>query len=66
MIINFNDSTYEKLIFLATKEGCSLAAYISNLMDAHTGQLVNVTYTMNDVPAGSEIIPRPVFKEIES
>ncbi|QYC52486.1 hypothetical protein [Salmonella phage SSBI34] len=58
MNINFNEVTYEKLKFLATSEGKSVAAYVAQLMDEYTGQMVNVSFTMNTVPEGVEIIPR--------
>lgn len=56
MNINFNEVTYECLKFLATKEGKSVAAYVAQLMDEHTGQMVNLTFTMNEVPAEARII----------
>lgn len=45
MNINFNDATYEKMKFLATREGKSVAAYVSQTMDRITSELVNVEYT---------------------
>ena len=68
MNIDFNDVTYEKLKFLATREGRSVAAYVSNKMDDLTGQLVNATYSLNDLPEGVQLAhmdptpnPRPAF-----
>ncbi|QUL77229.1 hypothetical protein [Escherichia phage UPEC06] len=64
MNINFNDATYEKLKYLATLEGRSVAAYISQKMDELTGQLVNVEYSLNDIPEGTplahmDLTPKP-------
>lgn len=53
MNINFNDSTYEKLKFLGELEGRSVAAYVSMRMDELAGQLVNTTFTLNDLPKGT-------------
>lgn len=54
MNINFNESTYEKLIYLATRENSSVAAYVARKMDEHTGQLVNVQYSMNILPTDAK------------
>jgi len=67
MNINFNDSTYEKLRFLADKEGRSVAAFVSMRMDELTGQLVNVEFSLNDLPEGvlpahMDPTPRPAPK----
>lgn len=55
MHIDFNDTTYQKLKYLATLEGRSIEAYISNKMDELTGQLVNVEYSLNDLPEGTKL-----------
>lgn len=65
MNINFNEVTYEKLKFLATAEGKSVAAFVAQLMDDFTGQQVNIQFTMNEVPAGSEIIKRSTGPSFE-
>lgn len=52
MNINFNDSTFEKLHFLANLEGRSVAAFVSMRMDELVGQLVNTKYTVNELPEG--------------
>lgn len=64
MNINFNDSTYEKLRFLADREGRSVAAFVAMRMDELTGQLVNTTFALNEIPAGVQLAhmdptPRP-------
>lgn len=64
MNINFNDSTFEKLRFLADRENRSVAAFVSMRMDELTGQLVNTTFALNDLPAGTQLAhldptPRP-------
>ncbi|AEZ66347.1 hypothetical protein EXT67_21240 [Pectobacterium atrosepticum] len=64
MNINFNDSTFEKMRFLADKEGRSVAAFVSMRMDELAGQLVNTTFTLNEIPAGVQLAhldptPRP-------
>jgi len=50
MNINFNDSTFEKLRFLADQEGRSVAAFVALRMDELTSQLVNTTHSLNDIP----------------
>lgn len=52
MNINFNDSTFEKLRFLADREGRSVAAFVSMRMDELAGQLVNTTFSINEIPEG--------------
>lgn len=64
MNINFNDATFEKLRFLADREGRSVAAFVSMRMDELAGQLVNTTFTLNEIPAGVQLAhmdptPRP-------
>lgn len=64
MNINFNDSTFEKLKFLADREGRSVAAFVSMRMDELAGQLVNTTFTINEIPPGVKLAhldptPRP-------
>ena len=62
MNINFNDSTFEKLRFLADQEGRSVAAFVSMRMDELAGQLVNTTFTLNELPPGAQLAhldPRP-------
>lgn len=64
MNINFNDSTFEKLKFLADREGRSVAAFVSMRMDELAGQLVNTTFTINEIPPGVQLAhldptPRP-------
>lgn len=64
MNINFNDSTFEKMRFLADKEGRSVAAFVSMRMDELADQLVNTTFTLNDIPEGTVLAhldptPRP-------
>ena len=64
MNINFNDATFEKLRFLADREGRSVAAFVSMRMDELAGQLVNTTFTLNQIPAGVPLAhldptPRP-------
>lgn len=64
MNINFNDATFEKLRFLADREGRSVAAFVSMRMDELAGQLVNTTFTMNEIPDGVQLAhldptPRP-------
>lgn len=64
MNINFNDATFEKLRFLADREGRSVAAFVSMRMDELAGQLVNTTFTLNEIPAGVKLAhldptPRP-------
>lgn len=64
MNINFNDSTFEKMRFLADKEGRSVAAFVSLRMDELADQLVNTTFTLNDIPEGTVLAhldptPRP-------
>lgn len=71
MNINFNDSTFEKLRFLADREGRSVAAFVSMRMDELTGQLVNTQYTVNELPPGVELAhldstPRPAPKVVYS
>lgn len=66
MNINFNDVTFEKLRFLADREGRSVAAFVSMRMDELAGQLVNTTYTLNEIPAGVQLAhmdptPRPEY-----
>lgn len=50
MNINFNEVTYEKMKFLASREGISVAAYVAKTMDRIAGQLVNMelTYTAEE------------------
>lgn len=55
MNINFNDATFEKLKFLATADGRSVAAYVSMRMDELTDQLVNTQYSMNNLPDGTPL-----------
>ena len=52
MNINFNDVTFEKLHFLANLEGRSVAAFVSLRMDELVGQLVNTTFSVNELPEG--------------
>lgn len=64
MNINFNDATFEKLRFLADREGRSVAAFVSMRMDELAGQLVNTTFSMNELPLGAQLAhmdptPRP-------
>lgn len=64
MNINFNDATFEKLRFLADREGRSVAAFVSMRMDELAGQLVNTTFTINEIPPGVQLAhldptPRP-------
>ncbi|MEI9553632.1 hypothetical protein [Enterobacter hormaechei] len=64
MNINFNDATFEKLRFLADREGRSVAAFVSMRMDELAGQLVNTTFTINEIPPGVKLAhldptPRP-------
>lgn len=64
MNINFNDATFEKLRFLADREGRSVAAFVSMRMDELAGQLVNTTFTVNEIPDGVQLAhldptPRP-------
>lgn len=54
MNINFNESTWEKLIFLANSRSMSVPAFVSQKMDELTGQLVNVQYSMNVLPEGTK------------
>lgn len=54
MNINFNESTWEKLIFLANSRSMSVPAFVSQKMDELTGQLVNVQYSMNVLPDGTK------------
>lgn len=69
MNINFNDSTFEKLRFLADREGRSVAAFVSMRMDELAGQLVNTTFSINElpdgvVPAHLDPTPRPAPRVI--
>lgn len=64
MNINFNDATYEKLRFLAEREGRSVAAFVSMRMDELADQLVNTQYSLNELPEGVQLAhldptPRP-------
>ena len=54
MNINFNESTWEKLIFLANSRSMSVPAFVAQKMDELTGQLVNVQYSMNVLPEGTK------------
>lgn len=70
MNINFNDATFEKLRFLADREGRSVAAFVSMRMDELADQLVNTTFTLNELPAGVQLAhldptprPAPVRKD---
>lgn len=65
MNINFNDSTFEKLRFLADREQRSVAAFVSMRMDELAGQLVNTTFSLNTLPEGTQLAhldptPRPI------
>lgn len=52
MNINFNDTTYQALCLLATEKGQSVAAYISDRMDDHAREHVDVQYRLKSAPPG--------------
>lgn len=54
MNISFNQSTWEKLLFLANTREMSVAALVAEKMDEFTGQCVNVQYSINKPPKGFE------------
>lgn len=69
MNINFNDATFEKLRFLADREGRSVAAFVSMRMDELAGQLVNTTFTINEIPPGVKLAhldPTPRLAPVRS
>lgn len=49
MNINFNDFTFEKLKYLADLEGRSVAALVSARMDELADQLVDATFSLNNI-----------------
>lgn len=57
MNINFNDVTYEKIKFLASREGISVAAYVSNTMDRIAREMVSMELTFT-AEEDSPVIPR--------
>lgn len=66
MNINFNEVTWEKLLFLANSRGVSVAALVSEKMDEFTGQLVNVQYSLNVIPEGTREATAPSFMLLPS
>lgn len=52
MNINFNDVTWQKLLFLANSRGMSVPGFVAQKMDELTDQLVNVEYSMNSKAHG--------------
>lgn len=46
MNISFRDDTYKRIRFLATENNQSMAAYISDLCDAHADAKVDTQYNV--------------------
>lgn len=60
MNINFNDVTYEKIKFLASREGISVAAYVSNTMDRIAREMVSMELTFTAEEDSPAILPEPI------
>lgn len=57
MNISFNDSTYQALCLLATEKGQSVAAYISDHMDDHARDHVNIQYSLKKDSGSFMLLP---------
>lgn len=53
MNINFRDDTYKRIRFLATENNQSMAAYISDLCDAHADAKVDTQYNVKSSNEGN-------------
>lgn len=62
MNINFNDTTYQALCLLATEKGQSVAAYISDRMDDHAREHVDVQYSLKATTPGATLLPSDKFQ----